>query len=203
MNSPLALNYILGARTTLRKVVLSASIPGMDTPTAVPAVEKIARARKRGMKSVIGDRRLRRIAHGTKEFYHRAKNGVYDPMTYFHITWALYAIGGEPFRTRDFVEALRGSRPQLAWDTTTVGRVLNDIAETLEEANGRPYISTARRWNGMIYAVQQTPEAKAVLIRLLDDLMDLSEKLVELEKAGQAPRRMDSPLLQCSSVHRV
>jgi len=151
----------------------------------------------------LGTRRLRRIAHGRKEFFHRAKNGVYDPITYFHIVDELRQMNGEPFRTRDFVEILNNSRPQLAWDTTTVGRILNDIAETLQEANGAVYISTARRWNGMIYAVTPNAEVRAALIHLLDDLMLLSERLVELERAGQAPSRLNSPLLACPSVARV
>lgn len=148
----------------------------------------------------MGERRLRRIAHGRKEFYHRAKNGIYDPMTYFHVVDALITQGPETFRTRDFVYRLSENCPQLAWDTTTVGRVLNDIAETLFEANGRHYLSTARRWNGMIYMVEPTPEGHAALVHLLDDLIEACKQLVELEKAGQAPQRINSPLLQCPSV---
>ena len=173
----------------------------MTTPKrTLTAPEKIMRARKRGERSEISERRLRKMAHGRKEFFHRAKNGVYDPITYFHIVEALLTQGSGAFRTRDLVERLTNSRPQLAWDATTVGRVLSDLSETLNEANGTVHISTARRWNGMLYAVTPNAETRAVLLRLIDDLMVLSEELVAAERENRAPSRMNSPLQRCPSV---
>lgn len=172
----------------------------MNTPTARPAVEKVIRANRRHLRSLVGERRLRRITNGRKEYYHRSKNGIYDPITYFHIVDVLSGLSGDTFRTREFIELLASGRTRLVWDATTVGRVLNDIAESLEAANGRPYISSSRRWNGMVYMVDQGPEAKAALLNLLDDLIILCDQLIELEEAGKAPPRLNSPLLSCPSV---
>jgi hypothetical protein len=172
----------------------------MSTPTAAPAVARIAKARKRGLRSEIGDRRLRRLAHGRKEFFHRAKNGIGDPITFFHIVDALIMDKGEPFHTRDLVVRLVSDSPQLGWDSTTVGRILNDIIESVSEANARTYISTVRHWDGTLYAVEQTPEARAVLFNLLDDLAVLCEELMEQERQGIQPSRLNSPLGRCPSV---
>jgi hypothetical protein len=171
----------------------------MTTPAAAP-VTKLVRARKRGEKSEVGERMLRRIAHGRKEFFHRTKNGVYDPITYFHVVDALLVQGPDVFRTRDLTARLRTTRTQLAWDVTTVGRVLADIAETLQRANGSSYISTARRWNGMIYAIDPSKECRAALLHLMDDLILLCDELIEEEQAGTPPKRLTSPLERCPSV---
>lgn len=173
----------------------------MSTPTPAQNIHKMMRARKRGEKTEIGERRLRRLAHGRKEFFHRVKNGIYDPITYFHVVDVLLTMGNDPFRTRDFVAKLQNARPQLAWDTTTVGRILNDLSESFFEANRRHYISTARRWNGMIYVIEPTPECFAAMLHLLDDLFILSSWLVDHEKRGEAPKRLNSPLTQCPSLN--
>jgi len=147
---------------------------------------------------------VRRIGHGRKEFIHRTKNGVYDPITYFHVLDGLMDIvPGHTFQTREFVEYLTHSRPQLVWDPTTVGRVINDIGETLAETNASRAISMKRSWDGMRYSIDDSPETRAALVHLRKDLYDLSAELIEAEKAGTPPKRLNSPLLQCPSVAQV
>lgn len=177
----------------------------MTSPVAAfPADNPYGKLTIPGMKALASERRLRRVAHGRKEFFHRTKNGVYDPLTYFHILDALLElVPGRLFRTAEFVDYLDDTRPQLVWDTTTVGRVINDLAETFEEANKTAAIDSARRWNGMIYAVSDQPEHRAAMIALLDDLYRLCETLIAAEAAGEAPKRLNSPLLQCPSVMQI
>lgn len=177
-------------------------MPLMATQTrALTEADALTRARIPGLKAHLTDRRLRRLAHGRKEFFHRTKNGVYDPITYFHVVDGLLNFDQQPFHTRDFVAYLRQTRLQLVWDVTSVGRILNDIAEQLEEANGAKYFTATRRYDGTIYAVQETLEAKAAIWALLEDLYILSENMVKLEVEGQMPPRLNSPLNQCPSLN--
>ena len=166
---------------------------------ALTEADALTRATIPGLKAQLSERRLRRIAHGRKEFFHRTKNGVYDPITYFHVLDALLNYGYEPFRTREFIVRLNETRPQLVWDTTTVGRVLNDISETIAEQNPTFFTAT-RSYDGMRYTLSQTLEAHTALLRLLDDLYRLAENLIAAEIAGEPPKRINSPLLQCPSV---
>jgi hypothetical protein len=177
----------------------------MTSPiSAFPADNPYGKLTIAGMKTLVSDRRLRRVAHGRKEFFHRTKNGVYDPLTYFHVLDALLElVPGKMFRTADFVAFLEATRDQMVWDTTTVGRVVNDIAETLQEANGRAAIESARRWNGMIYSVTEEAEGRSAMVHLLDDLYKLAEDLIASEATGKAPKRINSPLLLCGSVMRL
>ena len=177
----------------------------MNSPVSVfPAENPYGKLTLSGMKTLASERRLRRIAHGRKEFYHRTKNGVYDPLTYFHVLDGLLEIiPGTLFKTDVFVNFLRDTRPQLVWDVVTVGRVINDMAESLQEVNGRAAITSTRRWDGYHYAISEMPEDRTALIHLLDDLYKLCESLLEAEAEGRPPKRLNSPLQNCASVMRL
>ena len=173
----------------------------MSALTTFGPEDQYGRVSIEGMRSLAGERRLRRIAHGRKEFFHRTKNGVYDPITYFHLIDALLEVTpGLIFRTADLTQHLNETHPQLVWDTTSVGRVISDIAETLEEVNGSRAIEFARRWNGMIYSVTADAEGRQALMNLMDDLYVLCEEMIQQEKNAHPPKRTDSPLLRCPSV---
>ena len=177
----------------------------MTSPLSVfPPNNPYGRETLPGVKAFTTTQKLRKIASARKELYHRTKNGIFDPVTYFHILDALLElVPGETFQTRDFVAYLSSTRDQLVWDTTTVGRVVNDIADNLEEANGVKVIDSARRWNGMLYSIRSDAESRAALYHLLDDLLRLSKEFIERENRGEAPKRIDSPLLSCPSVMKV
>lgn len=154
-----------------------------------------------GMKTFATERRLRRSGHGQRFFFHRTKNGVYDPLTYWHVLDTLLELHpDEFFRTVEFVAVLEDTRPQLVWDPTTVGRVLNDLAESLQEAEGEPVIKASRRWNGMIYMTPGKALLRGTMFALLDDLYKLCEALMEAEATGKPPKRLNSPMLLCPTV---
>lgn len=154
-----------------------------------------------GMKALASDRRLRKIASGRVHYFHRAKNGVYDPMTFFYVVNALLeVVPGTVWKTAAFVAHLQWTCDQLTWDAVTVGRVLADIAESVNEKSGFKVLTPTRRWDGMYYDVNSNLETRAVLIRLLDDLIVLCDELREQESRGRAPVRLNTPLLKCPSL---
>lgn len=185
----------------LHKVHLLCYYPCMATHArALTEADALTRSTIPGLKAQLSERRLRRIAHGRKEFFHRTKNGVYDPLTYFHVLDALLNYTNEPFRTREFIHRLNETHPQLVWDTTTVGRVLNDISETISEQNPT-FLTAVRSYDGMRYTLAASLEAHTAMLRLLDDLYLLSDNLIFHEVAGDPPKRLNSPLLQCPSAN--
>jgi len=154
-----------------------------------------------GLRSEVTARRIRKASHAEVEFLHRTKNGIYDPITFYHLLDALMRL--EPnseFRTADLVIHLQTAKRQLVWDSVTVGRVLNDIAESLHDAYGAVPISAVRRWNGMYYVVHGGLEFKVMQLRLLDDLYRLCEEMLANELAGLTIKRTVSPLVRCPSV---
>lgn len=154
-----------------------------------------------GSKEVVTERRLRRSASGRKNFYHRSRNGVYDPLTYYRVLHTLMSIEpGQLFRTQELIAVLKIEHPQMVWDPTTVGRVVTDIADSLKEANGITPISFARRWNGMSYQMEADAEGRVALMNLLEDLHGLCEEELERESNGDFPKRVASPLERCASL---
>lgn len=137
-----------------------------------------------------------------KELVHRPKNGIYDPITFFHVLDCLLEMKpGTLFTTREFVDGeLRGHSQALAWDTVTVGRVIADMAESLHEANGTHPIEAVRRWNGMLYGVSKELEDRIAMENLLDDLATLSEEVTRLESESLPVTRGHSPMNDCPSV---
>ena len=154
-----------------------------------------------GMTSLLPIRKERKFQRGRVHFYHRVKNGVYDPISYYHaLDGLLNVVPGRLFRTAELVEYLDEHHGHLKWDSTTLGRILNDMAESLFEANGRRPITATRRWNGMCYLVSDHPEDRAAMVTLLEDLYDLCDEEITAEKAGEYPKRVESPLIRCPSI---
>lgn len=154
-----------------------------------------------GMKSLVTARGIRRVTSADLHFYHRAKNGVYDPMTFYHLLDALMQVEpGVLFRTADLLPYLTETKPQLVWDAITVGRVLNDMAMALTDAYGESPISVTRRWNGNCYLVERDRAYRVMLHRLLEDLRALCVEVTHEEKAGRFSQRIASPIERCTSV---
>lgn len=151
---------------------------------------------------------MRRWTHARGEFIHRARNGIYDPYTIFHLTDALTNIQPwQQFTAAEMAEWLNQQKPQFVWDAVTVGRILNDMVESLRDANAAPLaqpIIIARDWAGTSYEMTNYTEAREVLLRLLDDLVVLGQQLRDVELSGQPSKRQTSPFANCPSLtHRL
>lgn len=173
----------------------------MATPEAFRTDNLHGRRTIPGAMAMVPTRRHREITHARKTFLHRAKNGVYDPITFYHVLDALLDLKPDQmFRAIEFVRFLRETRFQLVWDTTTIGRVLTDMAESLNEVNASSPIDATRRWNGMTYTVSSKPEDRRAMENLLDDLSILCNEELTAELGGEFPKRTQSPLTRCPSL---
>jgi len=157
-----------------------------------------------GGRTLITERRMRRWATAKNAFFHRVRNGIHDPFTFFHVTETLLTVlPRNRFSAAELADHLNETKPVLAWDAVTVGRVLNDIRDSFRDANNherfQPIVST-RHWTGTQYEIADYPEARAGLIRLVDDLVQLGTQLREAEDQGEAPKRLASPLAACPSL---
>jgi hypothetical protein len=154
-----------------------------------------------GIKSRVTARKLRQTTWANTNLVHKTKNGIYDPVTYYHLLDFLMQIDpGQDFRTNDLMTELRATKPQLVWDATTVGRVLTDLAESLYDTNDRAVIGFVKRWNGMTYDMSGHPENRIILHRLHEDLFLLAKEAIQNEAAGVFEKRINSPLNKCPSM---
>lgn len=143
------------------------------------------------MAGLIPRNRWKEIKVASWQLAPRSKNGLNDCYTYYHVLDGLLnAIADETFRTREFTEYLE-PRP-LEFDTITVGRVIADISESLDMANGRRSIISTRQWNGVRHSVSAQPEDRRAMENLLEDLFLLCK--------APAKKRHESPLYECASV---
>lgn len=157
-----------------------------------------------GMAEYLNPRRVRRVLQGRKHFVHPSRNGIYDPLTFYHILDVLLDLApDELFRTTEFIHLLRETKPRFVWNTVTVGRVINDMAESLQNANGRPAIRMVQRWNGRNYVMSGQLEDRVAMENLLDDLHRLCEQTIEQEVSGTFQPRLETPMLSCPSVSTV
>jgi hypothetical protein len=154
-----------------------------------------------GMTGKVGQRRVRKQATLDTQFVYPSKNGVYDPLTFYHVLDVLLQLPtGVTFRTGELVKLLREVKPAFIWDHTTVGRVINDIADTANEAHGGVIFGAARRWDGMNYYLPAEPVSRAALLDLLEDLAILSEEWLKRVHQRTPEKRLNSPLNHCPSV---
>lgn len=163
--------------------------------------DRFGRRSIEGSNALLTNRRVKAWSKARNQFYHRVKNGIRDPFTFFHLVEELADIRtGHPFTAAELAEHLNRHRPVFTWDPVTVGRILNDLVESWQEANPgvrfQPLVSI-RRWSGREYMTQDFPESRAVLMDLLDDLVILGDKTGASRQQGPA---LDSPLTRCPSV---
>jgi hypothetical protein len=150
---------------------------------------------------VISTQDVRRLKSARKNLRHLTRNGVYDPITHFHVLDNLLDIaGGDSFRTRDLLPYLRVRAPNLVWDAVTVGRVITDMAEALHDALGYKAIGVTRRFDGMWFDMSGNTEARFAMEHLLEDLRRLSVEEMQQEAEGHFPKRMSSPMERCPTV---
>lgn len=141
-----------------------------------------------GAAGYITTKREKDIRTGRTSFP-KPKNGYADPFTYWHILDALLTVEpNEIFKVQEFSTLLE-DRP-VAFDNITVGRVIRDIAESLEMANARKPIDWNRYWDGTRYWVSDNTEDRVAMEHLLEDLFLLF---------GATPDG-HSPLRRCPSL---
>jgi hypothetical protein len=153
---------------------------------------------------LLAERRVRKWAASRGNIQHRVKNGVYDPISFFHLVDALASIQlNQRFTAGQLADHLNKAKTTFTWDAVTVGRILNDIVESCEEANpGRDHqpLEVFRTWAGREYMLTSFIPARAVLFNLLDDLAILGERTVEQEAKGKYSPKTTSPLAWCPSL---
>ena len=168
-----------------------------------PATSPYCRTAVQGINHKITERRLRQLEQRQKKIAHRAKNGINDPISFYQLLDAVLNIPvGEEFSAKSLAEHLNVVRPRLVWDPVTVGRILNDITESLAEINGPAHagIFTSRDWSGRYYQTVNDTEGWIAMMNLLDDLYPLAEQAMEDEASGHYPKRLESPLGKCASL---
>lgn len=157
-----------------------------------------------GSHELLSERRLRRWSKARHRLYHRPKNGAHDPISFFHLTEELLHIHpGTPFTAANLAEYLNKVRTQLLWDPVVVGRILNDLIESWNEANPVPEaqpLAQSRHWSGRRYTTAAHPEARAVLAATIDDLARRGEAYRDTIDAGLIVKRLTSPLVGLASL---
>lgn len=153
---------------------------------------------------LVTDRKIRKMRHGALHYRHLIKNGVYDPFTFFHVVDQLLNIKtDQAFTGREFAEYLNKNVEHMVWDSTTVGRILNDLHDNFRDVHpdeeSQPLI-VYRDWSACFYELRSTPRSRVALWRLAEDLVVLCEELADQEKRGVAPKRLGSPMSSCPSV---
>ncbi|MEA2723033.1 MAG: hypothetical protein QOH59_804 [Gemmatimonadales bacterium] len=157
-----------------------------------------------GVAELLTPRRLRKWASARNSFYHQVKNGIFDPLTMFHLVEELANTQpNEFFTAAELAEHLNRTKLMLRWDAVTVGRILNDLIESWREANpdrvAQPLVEL-RRSTGREYMTTSYPYAREVLLRLIDDLVVLGRAEKDREGKGEPSPRLTSPLASCRSL---
>lgn len=160
-----------------------------------PAPDQYGRRTVPGINHKITERRLRQLEKRRKSVIHRPKNGIHDPITFYQLLDAILNIKiGQQFTSKQLADWLNEHRPQITWDAVTVGRVLNDICDSLEEVNGAAQagIVSMRDWSGRYWATTDSTEGRIALLNLLDDLYAVVQEA--------KTQRLESPLNRCASI---
>lgn len=127
-----------------------------------------------GRAGLFTERRLRAIRRNNKNFYRRPKNGLYDPMTYYHVVDILCQLPyHDDFDATSLTEILNMHKKQFEWDSRTVGRILSDLHESLQFASppGQEPIRKVNHSRHIWYTIQRFPHTAVMLV---DTLMDLA-----------------------------
>ena len=175
-----------------------------DGVVVFPRNDPFGRRSIAGSNELVTERRTKRWHQASAHYFHRTKNGVHDPYSFFHIAQALANIRPwQPFTAAELSEHLNQTVPAFIWDSVTVGRILADMIESFQEANGNPDaqpIKSMRHWNGTYYEMSEHPAARAAILNLVDDLLEVADSTRDSEARGIKPPRLTSPLLQCPSL---
>jgi hypothetical protein len=151
---------------------------------------------------VLGTRKRLRWEASTHWVY-TVPNGCYDPMTFLFVLDAVMNIDPDiELRANKLIVYLQNQPYRLTWDVVTVGKVLSDLcdafSDVLGEKNG--LLERGRDWRGVFYRIHRNPATADLAQRLREDLYKATEAEMDARKAGQRPKALVSPLLECPSA---
>ena len=131
-----------------------------------------------GRTGLFTERRIRKLRQRNKNLVRVPKNGLYDPMCYYHLMDILCQTRHfEEFDAKELTEILNKHKPMFRWDVRTVGRIISDIWESLEMASpaGQCPIRRVNHSNHIYYSIQRYGHTDTMLLDTLLDLGDLCE----------------------------
>ena len=146
----------------------------------------------------VGVRRANRW-DAARHWRYRMDTGFFDPLTVFFVLAELFQIDVEvELRAAPLTEHLSKTIPQAIWDSTTVGRVLADLAVSFEliVGDGNGLLRPGRDAKGLFYHLQLSEETILLAHRVLDDLRRLAAAAI----ANPDEKRGVSPLSECPSL---
>lgn len=143
-----------------------------------------------GMAEVMTTRKEKEIKAGLA-LAPKSPNGLNDPFSYYHVVDILLNLKPGDLTKVSEISDLLAARP-IRWDNVTVGRIINDVAESLRITNGREPIQSRRYWDGTRYWTSSDIEDRVAMENLLSDLYVLCVN------GGQSDGA--SPVYRCPSV---
>ncbi len=148
-----------------------------------------------GMATFYTRERLQRIRRA-KKLTARPRNRLTDLLSYLHVLDELLGInhGIDFFTASDLVEQLDANKPMIQWDTVTVGKIVNDIAESIELQTGERLLDNTRKNGRSEYLMHMGNPLRIAMAILLDDLLALHEAGFEVPSGGD-------PLKYCKSLN--
>jgi hypothetical protein len=130
-------------------------------------------------------------------------NGCYDPMTFLYVLDTVAGIDPDiELRASKLVEYLQTLPYRLSWDVVTVGKVLSDLCDTFEDVLGSKMglLERGRDWKGAFYRIHRNPTTARLYQALREDLYKATEAEMAARAAGNRPKALVSPLLECPSA---
>jgi len=136
-------------------------------------------------------------------WHYPTPNGQQDPLTYMLVLDLLMNMdpSGE-LRASEAVKWLTLHRNSFTWDAVTVGKVISDLCDEIEDVvgKGNGLIERGRDWKGTFYVFHRSFRSTPLVWALRDDLWRLAEHEVSERRAGRKTDFMGSPLQECPSV---
>jgi len=130
-------------------------------------------------------------------------NGCYDPMTYLFVLDALMNIDADiELRAHKLVEYLQSRPYRMVWDSVTVGKVISDLCDTFEDVLGAKMglLERGRDWRGAFYRIHRSETTAKAALALREDLYKATEVEMSARAAGNRPKALISPLVECPSA---
>jgi hypothetical protein len=131
-------------------------------------------------------------------------NGIYDPLTYLHVLDTLANIDPDiELRANNLVVFLDSAFENWVFDNITVGKVLAELWEYIEEkmgGKGLGLLEAGNDYKGRFYRIHHNMDTARMYQALRRDLVRLVEIEMAQRKRGEKPARLETPLLECPSV---
>lgn len=121
-----------------------------------------------------------------RELMHPAKNGYNDPLSHLLLIDTLLRLRhGQQIRAAALKDLLNKDRPQLLWDSVTVGRILTELTDMAAHRGATDqHLTSARDRFGTFFIISDTPAAYVWLVAKRDYLSDKVREIKTMEKRG-------------------